>query len=560
MKASAVQNLPFKPLKDRGVSRQVCEFFGIRVAIDEEGGIEEHYYPYDGGQSYNVRVCATKQFFWIGKSEDLCGVEKFQHGGKRVVVTEGEVDMAVVGQSSFEKYEGRIYPVVTIGAASRAKKVLLRRREWLRSFDEIVIWFDDDEAGEEARKVARKILGTDEKIKYVKNQYKDADETYKAGGQRAVWSAIYDAAPYIPSGLITSDEIWQRMLERLSVVSIPYPDCARGLNTKTKGFRGGQITTFISGTGSGKSTLMKEITLHLRDFQETYESLVAERNAKIAQENLELPEEQQIPLIEPYRIKVGMVGLEEPPAETGDKLSSMYLKRNSSEEYIPLKELRVGFNHVFGDNRIQLLDHQGAMKDASLIEKLEYMILSGCTHLIIDHITILVSEGAEGLTGNEAIDKTMNDLLGLIMRHPHVWIGLVSHLRKTNTGKSFEEGEMPSMDDIKGSGSIKQISFDIIAFCRNMNAEDEDERNTIEMAVLKCRHSGLTGPVPGSKYDHKTGRLQYIEEANDNFTVTKTEVVSASSDTPANDAGAKPKRLTPPAPKKSAAGLKVPGF
>ena len=73
--------------------------------------------------------------------------------------------------------------------------------------------------------------------------------------------------------------------------------------------------------------------------------------------------------------------------------------------------------------------------------------------------------------GNEAIDKVMSDLLKVVKRH-NVWLGLISHLRKSH-GKSFEEGNLASIDDIKGSGSIKQISFDIIAFARNLIAEDE---------------------------------------------------------------------------------------
>ena len=101
----------------------------------------------------------------------------------------------------------------------------------------------------------------------------------------------------------------------------------------------------------------------------------------------------------------------------------------------------------------------------------------------------------------------MNDLLGLVKKY-NVWIGLISHLRKTgNQGKSFEDGQLPSMDDIKGSGSIKQISMDIIAFARNIGADTESERNTIQTKVLKCRYTGLTGPSGTMAYDFKTGRL-----------------------------------------------------
>jgi twinkle protein len=102
----------------------------------------------------------------------------------------------------------------------------------------------------------------------------------------------------------------------------------------------------------------------------------------------------------------------------------------------------------------------------------------------------------------------MNDLLRLVKKH-NVWIGLISHLRKTdNKGKSFEEGKLPSMDDIRGSGSIKQISMDIIAFARDVSTENEEERNTIQTKVLKCRYTGLTGPSGSLYYDYNTGRLR----------------------------------------------------
>ena len=138
----------------------------------------------------------------------------------------------------------------------------------------------------------------------------------------------------------------------------------------------------------------------------------------------------------------------------------------------------------------------------------------GCKYLVLDHITIAVSEGSEGLSGNEAIDKVMSDLLKVVKRH-NVWLGLISHLRKAQGGKSFEEGNLASIDDIKGSGSIKQISFDIIAFARNLVAEDDMERNTVQFRVLKSRFTGRTGDAGCAIYDPKTTRLTLGEAGFD---------------------------------------------
>jgi twinkle protein len=189
-------------------------------------------------------------------------------------------------------------------------------------------------------------------------------------------------------------------------------------------------------------------------------------------------------------------------------MAGMSLKKNPAAASIPMEELKKGFDAVFSSDKFILLDHQGAVSDVSIIDKMEYMALSGCKFIIIDHITILVSEGAEGLTGNEAIDKMMNDLLRFVKKYD-VWIGLVSHLRKTpTTGKSYEEGAMPNLDAIKGSGSIKQICFDIVGFARNLMEDDPERMNVIQLAVLKCRYTGLTGNAQEARYNYDTGRIE----------------------------------------------------
>jgi twinkle protein len=186
----------------------------------------------------------------------------------------------------------------------------------------------------------------------------------------------------------------------------------------------------------------------------------------------------------------------------------MYLKINTSEVDVPIHKLKEGFDAVFGSNRILLLDHQGSVNDSKLLDMIEYMALMGCGYIFLDHITLAVSEGANGLTGNEAVDSVMASLLSQVKRH-NPWLGVISHLRKSPAGgKSFEEGIMPSLDDIKGSGSIKQICFQIIGFARNQVSEEPLDRSTVRFSVLKNRFSGLTGPACITYYDIHTGRYQ----------------------------------------------------
>ena len=176
------------------------------------------------------------------------------------------------------------------------------------------------------------------------------------------------------------------------------------------------------------------------------------------------------------------------------KLIGMSINKNiRMPEDVTEEEARKGYEKVFGDERLILLDHQGSVADTSLLDRIEYLAALGCNYLILDHITIAVSEGVDGATGNEAVDKVMSSLLKIVKRY-NIHLTLISHLRKSSgEGKSFEEGIMPNLDSIKGSGSIKQISFDIIGFARNMMATEKSDRNIVKFAVLKSRFSGDTG-------------------------------------------------------------------
>ena len=458
--------------KERNIFKQVSEHYQVKVSYDVDGNIDAHYYPYyKEGEitGYKVRNL-PKDFTSIGTVRGGLFGQHLYSSGKRLVITEGELDAMAVQTAWYKRYKA-FYPVVSLRSASSVKD-LIAERDWIRNFDEVILWFDGDDAGREAVKEAARIIGYD-KIKIAKSSEKDACELWIKDPD-SLLKTIYNSVDYTPAGILTSHELWNQLEEYNKIESVPYPDYMDGLNSKLKGMRFGEITLWTSGTGSGKSTLLREIAFDLLDKTEE---------------------------------KIGIISLEESPAETARKMAGMAINRNPAKEEIEIEDLKVGFDSVFGDNRVMVLDHQGSISDGSIMDFLEYMCLSGCKYLFVDHITILASEGAEGLTGNEAIDKIMNDLLRMVKKH-NVWIGLISHLRKTdNKGKSFEEGKLPSMDDIRGSGSIKQISHDIIAFARDVAATDENERNTIKTKVLKCRYTGLTGPTGSLYYKYDTGRL-----------------------------------------------------
>jgi twinkle protein len=458
--------------QERDIKKIVAKHYGVKVSYGEDGTIASHFYPYTKDNqivAYKERKL-PKSFVIHGEFK---GIQLFGQnaasGGKRIVITEGELDCLAVAQAQHDKY-GRFYPVVAIPSASNTK-MLLEQREFLRSFDEVVLMFDMDEPGQKATQDAARIIGFD-KVKVADLPEKDPCEVLIKNGSEALMMCVFNARTFSPAGVVKGEEVWAQYLRRKNTESLPYPDCLAGLNDKLQGMREGEIALFTSGTGSGKSTVIKEIVMQVLDKTESM---------------------------------VGMVSLEESVGDTAQKFIGMKLNKNLSTEDVGEEEQYAAFQSVFGDERLILLDHQGSVSDESLIDKLEHLALMGCKYIILDHITIAVSEGMNGKTGNEAVDAFMSDLLKIVKKH-NIWLGVVSHLRKGDK-KVFEEGDLPSIDDIKGSGSIKQISFDIIAFARNMIAETVQMRNTIKLRVLKCRFTGLTGDCGSTCYNPETGRL-----------------------------------------------------
>lgn len=474
-----IQQLPIDTF--RGISKKVLYNAGVKIEYDDKRNITSHYYPITVNKkikAYKKRIVATKDFRVIGKAE-VPELFNQVNSGKRknLVITEGEVDCLSILEM-LTKAKAQFDVVSIVNGAQSARRNIASNLDFVNKYEKVFIAFDNDEFGIEAAKDVAHIIKPG-KAHIVNSVHKDANEALSKGLIDEYLQDVWSAKVYKPDAFITGEKIWQAFKERSEVKSIAYPDCLKGLNDKLFGMRLGEITLFTSGTGSGKSTVVKETILNL---------------------------------LEKTEDKIGLISLEESIGDTATKLIGMSINKNiRMPGDVSDEEARKGYEKVFGDERLILLDHQGSVADSSLLDRIEYLAALGCNYLILDHITIAVSEGVDGATGNEAVDKVMSSLLKIVKRY-NIHLTLISHLRKSpGDAKSFEEGVMPNLDSIKGSGSIKQISFDIIGFARNMMAAEKRDRNIVKFAVLKSRFSGDTGMCGQAIYNVDTGRLNYNE-------------------------------------------------
>lgn len=118
-----ILELPSRGFRERKITKEVAEFFGVKVSYDSAGNIDTHYYPYSDSKAWKIRAL-PKTFSWIGKSIALFGRDKFNGAGKRLIIVEGEIDAMSIAQASLERY-GKIYPVVALSSSVMAHKSIL---------------------------------------------------------------------------------------------------------------------------------------------------------------------------------------------------------------------------------------------------------------------------------------------------------------------------------------------------------------------------------------------------------------------------------------------------
>jgi twinkle protein len=463
----------FKTLAKRGIDESTCRKYDYRVGKDRDGKSVQiaTYYDAAGNPVAQKLRDADKNFACVGKMKQagLYGQHLWRTTGKKVIVTEGEIDCLSVAQALSLKW-----PVVSIAnGAQSAAKALAAQIEWLKGYDEIVLWFDDDEPGRKAVQECAAVLPPG-KLKFITTplECKDANELLLKHGPTAVVNATWEAKTLRPDGVISGEDL---TVERLKAKAAPgwqtpYPL----VNEMTRGIRPRQLWLLTAGTGVGKSTDAREFM---------YAALCAGK-------------------------KVGALFLEESVEDTGKYLVALDHSVPAEDlednpDLLTQKQWDSSYKKLFAGGNYQAYDHFGATDADGLVNKMEFMALNGAEFLFLDHLTI----AATGLD-NEGQDELLTKLRSMIERTGCSVIA-IAHVRKEQSGaRTAEEGAALSLSSIKGSGSLKQIPDVIIAKERNQQAEDETERDISQLRVLKVRRGGKTGPADRLKYDPKTGRLK----------------------------------------------------
>ena len=362
------------------------------------------------------------------------------------------------------------------GAAS-AKKDIQKQYDLFQGYEEIVLFFDGDNAGRKAAEDAASVLPPG-KVKIARlDTYKDASEALQANDSEAIRRAIWDAKPYQPDGIVDGKSL-------LELVTTPEPPCAheypfKGLQRKTNGIRYGELTTLTAGSGIGKSSFCRQLATHLLEQGE----------------------------------KVGYLALEESNRRTALGLISSAIGKPLHLGGYDQQQLKEYFSNTIANWNLYLYDGFGSFDPNVLFNRVEYLA-SGleCRFVVLDHLSILLS----GLEGDERrmIDQTMTKLRSLVER-TGIHLFLVSHLRRTQQDKNHEEGARVPLGQLRGSAAISQLSDTVIALERDQQTDKDGGVTTLR--VLKNRYSGETCISTTLNYDLSNCRFSEHDVTEPSF-------------------------------------------
>nr|WP_246505611.1 toprim domain-containing protein [Coralloluteibacterium stylophorae] len=468
-----------KALAKRGITEETCRKYGYLTGDHNGKTVQIANYRRDGQLvaqkvRYKPKPDGKKDMSVRGdlKGAGLYGQHLWEPG-RRVVITEGEIDALTVAQVLNLRW-----PVVSVpNGAQGAAKAIKAEIEWLEQFESVVLMFDMDEPGQEA--VAECVrLFSPGKCKVAQLPRKDPNEMLQAGDTEGIVTAIWQAQTYRPDGIVGFSDLRDRALKPVEQ-GLPWP--WDRMNDLTYGRRYGEVYFLGAGTGVGKTDVFTEI---------------------IAYTAVDLGE------------KCGLFYLEQPPVETAKRVAG---KLAGKRFHVPdgswtAEELTEAFDRAAATGNLHLYDHFGSTEWDVILSKMRYLAVNeGVKHFFLDHLTALAAEAEDE---KKALEEIMAQIAGFAQEHEVCFYG-ISHLATPEKG-SHEEGARVTIRQFKGSRAIGFWSHFMFGLERDQQAEDPIRRSTTTFRFLKDRLTGQSvGEVMYLRYDTTTGRLSEAPPPSD---------------------------------------------
>ena len=461
------------PLEDLDLSPWKEAFRGIKPRVLDQYGIIPHkkgfacLYRDEAGEvvAQKFRGNATegakaKLISWRGDHAQAVGLGEHLASPvshQAVCITEGELDAASV----YDATNGRIAGVSVPDGAQSAATHIKARLDWYLRFKVVYLALDMDEPGREATQAICDLLPPG-RVRMVTMPRKDANATLQEVGGLALKQALDCAKEYRPGGIVSASEFTGLALAPPQRTRIGYPFA---FWSRLVDLYDNQLVIFVAGSGIGKSSIMRAICLGLM-----------EAKVKCGWIGLEETVDESI-----YRFVGAAAGVELHHLTDYDSLTKEQLARlPAADEFITKK------------GRLELFDHFGSLSEEVILNRMQFMAKSlGCKVIFLDHLSILSS----GLARDTAQVDALVTKVRAFCANTRCTVIAANHLSR-NKDRNFEDGDIPEMQDIRGSHAIAQLSDTIWAAGR--------KRGT-DLTHIYCRKNRMRGRLGYA------GSLEFVE-------------------------------------------------
>lgn len=481
-----VKELPNVDREIRGIPAKMYSNWGVKMAFSEYDGKTPYaiYYPYGSTtelKGWKQRNLLVKSFSSVGDTKGAMPfgwVKAMKAGARRLYITEGEQDAIALDYALMlvnnknPKYKGAKNAIISLpdGAGSAGKTMKLIHDEG--AWKEIILVFDNDEAGKAAVKAVQKV-NRDVLVATMPTGCKDANDAVKKKLYKELFSAVmWDAKKPPIQGVVHVSEVIDRVIEK-PVMGLSYPwDSVTEL---TYGQRFGECCGIGGGVGIGKTLLAHEIAAH---------NIVV------------------------HGLPVFTILLEEDNGSTlrniAGKIDSIPYHKPDSEydndKFLETVHSLEGKLMMWKDDG----DQYQRFEIDEIIKAIRFNVAEyGVKFVAIDNATRLVDHLGAG-EANEFLNKYASELEGL-STELDIHIDLFSHLNKPSKGNVHENGGKVFADQFTGSRGMMRSFPLMMGFERNKSLSSADSCKS-SIVILKNRKYGGEGLVK-TQYYKDTGRL-----------------------------------------------------
>lgn len=425
-------------MEERKISEDILRKFKV---TSSNGRIALPYYR--DGEIVNVKYRGKGKGNWKEFSQEkqcrptLYGADMVKPEMESLIITEGEFDALSLAQYGYDN-------VVSIPGGAQNDKWIEEEWDFLEAFKIIYLVMDNDEAGKEALRVFAKRLGI-WRCKGVTLPLKDANECLCKGLElKDVHKAFSGAVDFKHEKL---ERVLSYESEIINIIENPCqshgtPTGLRELDHVLKGWRGGEVTLWTGYNGSGKSTMLGQMMLHLAN----------------------------------QKISSCIASMELPP-----------------KRYLRWQVLQITGNHNTEDARLALkwlndyqfvANYQNTVDRNDLLDVFNYAARKyGVKHFVVDSLMKIKMD----LRQLHESQKDFVDQLTYLAKRYDAHVHLVAHPRKGESDNS-EAGKM----DVKGASEITDLVDNVVVIGRSLKGD----MNESGMVVKKNREHGFLGQFP----------------------------------------------------------------